>query len=81
MFGWTKSIQDSRFARPSCCRPLNCADLGFVGLNLGHNKFSGSLPPEWTLMHPELEMLNLASNHISGSIPPEYSVFSNLQVL
>ncbi|XP_008235774.1 PREDICTED: probable LRR receptor-like serine/threonine-protein kinase At4g08850 [Prunus mume] len=51
-----------------------------VSLQLQHNSFSGSIPPDiGRLSH--LISLDLSGNHLSGSIPPTLSNLSNIQIL
>ena len=51
-----------------------------VGLDLSHNRLSGSIPPELGRL-TRLQYLDLSHNRLSGSIPPELGRLTRLQYL
>ncbi|PUZ59353.1 hypothetical protein GQ55_4G034000 [Panicum hallii var. hallii] len=51
-----------------------------VLLNIGHNRFTGSIPPEIGQLKM-LDVLNFSSNNLSGEIPWQISNLTSLQVL
>ncbi|CAL5040195.1 unnamed protein product [Urochloa decumbens] len=61
-------------------RQYRMLDAFPILLNLGHNSFTGSIPPEIDQLKM-LDVLNFSSNNLSGEIPWQISKVVNLQVL
>jgi len=51
-----------------------------ISLNIGHNRFTGSIPTEIGQLKM-LDVLNFSSNNLSGEIPWQISNLTSLQVL
>ena len=49
-------------------------------MNIGHNRFTGSIPPEIGQLKM-LDVLNFSSNNLSGEIPWQINNLTSLQVL
>jgi Leucine-rich repeat (LRR) protein len=50
-------------------------------INMARQSFTGTIPPEITLLGPSLVRLDLAENEVSGSIPDETYELTNLKYI
>ncbi|XP_010462414.1 PREDICTED: serine/threonine-protein kinase BRI1-like 1 [Camelina sativa] len=50
-------------------------------LSLAHNRFSGEIPPELSLLCKTLEVLDLSGNALSSELPPQFAACVSLQNL